>query len=118
MSTVASVLAAEPGWLYPSIVTPPGSVSIGSALAGVIWRTPSPGMAKVIVLFPDMAFASSMAARNVQTPAPVAHTPSSVASLASAVDLTTKVPGGGAGSQAAMTSTMTAAPASTTIPRM
>jgi hypothetical protein len=63
----------------------------GSAV--VSSRVPSSPSAKVMAPISALALASWIAARSVQTPPPVAHTPSSVASAASPRSVTTRVPG-------------------------
>jgi hypothetical protein len=54
------------------------SVTVGSAVAGAMVRTPAPGMLKAMVSPPAVALACSMAARRVQLPAPSLQTPSEV----------------------------------------
>ena len=91
LSATGSVFACDPGWVNPSIVTPPFELfTIGSAFAGLIVWTPVPGIANVIEAGPLAASASWIAARSVHSPAcDVAHTPLRVASARSAVELTT-----------------------------
>jgi hypothetical protein len=74
------------------MVTPESSLSAGSGVAGVMVAVPM-----VMVSCPARALASSMAARNVQTPPEVAQTPlPGLASLASPLLLTVKAAVGAA----------------------
>ena len=80
----------EPGWLKPSIVMPAGFVNVGNVdVAWIVW-IPLPGMSKSIVAAAPARFASWIAARSVQSPPDVAHTPSALASPPSPVESTTK----------------------------
>src|SRR4051812_2534010 len=124
------VLACEPGWVKPSIVTPPLLLlMIGSALVGAILCTPPPGMANAMVAAPPAASASWIAAGNVHSPlTDVAHTPLRVTSGRSAVELTTiarpafgraTAPAAAFGTKSVRTATIVAAPnAAENLPRI
>jgi hypothetical protein len=77
---------AKPGCVVPSIVT--CCVIAGRSKTEISWK-PEGEMLKLIVSAPANAFASSIAARRVQTAPAVAQTPlPGVASGSSAVELT------------------------------
>jgi hypothetical protein len=61
-----AVLGLEAGCVYPSMTTE--SMTGGSAAAGaIVWR-PDPGIAKAIVSWPGLPFASRMACRRLPAP--------------------------------------------------
>src|SRR3990170_3766445 len=91
----------KPGWVVPSIVTGP-AIAGSPGVAGVMVNAPVTllkpgsvvGILKLITSVPARALDSWMAARRVQTPAAVAHTPfPAAASKASPVELTVNFEG-------------------------
>src|SRR3954469_8816468 len=92
LDACAAVLTAEPCCVYPLIVVGP-LVSLRAGRTEVSWivLTPAPGMLKLIVSAPASRLASVIAARRLQVPADVRHTPFAAASAASEFVLTTNV---------------------------